>query len=138
MAGPARDRDSRGGMLPHGTVKHPARFLMPARDRDSRGGMLQQLLFNCPVVPAAMLWACTDTRDWDVYIAAACHSNCDAGMVRLAAVSDRAAVRVAVAHNPSCPVDVLGLLASDESVAVRWEVARLGSCECGDARHAVA
>ena len=103
-------------------------MVVAARDRRGSGVECWKMLSECPVVPAALLWAVMDPPGMAAQIGAVGNRGCDPGMMRLATGAALSDVRVAVAHNLSCPADVLELLATDSADDVRWEVAKHVSC----------
>ena len=103
-------------------------MVVAARDRRGGGVECWQMLSECSVVPAALLWAVMDPPGMAAQIAAVGNRSCDPGMMRLATGAALSDVRVAVAHNLSCPADVLELLSTDSFDDVRWEVAKHASC----------
>ena len=103
-------------------------MVVAARDRRGGGVECWQMMSECPVVPAALLWAVMDPPGMAAQIGAVGNRGCDPGMMRLAAGTALDDVRVATAHNLSCPTDVLDLLSTDSADEVRWEVAQHASC----------
>ena len=103
-------------------------MVVAARDRRGGGVACWQMMSECSMVPAALLWAVMDPPGMAAQVAAVGNRSCDPGMMRLATGAVLDGVRVAIAHNLSCPTDVLDLLATDSTDEVRWEVAQHASC----------